>query len=373
MTQPTEHAVAIVGAGPIGLEVAWALKRDGIEYVHFEAGQIGATMQWWAPGTTFFSSPERIQIAGIPLVTPDQSKATREHYLAYLRQVASARQLDVMTGTRVVMAQRIGKGFVLTTRPSMAGVGGPVEAGDAQGAMNHAGERQWQVGTVVLAIGNMHRARLLDVPGEDLPFVSHYLDEPHVYFRRRVVIVGGKNSAVEAAIRLYRAGAHVTMSYRGDEFSKRVKYWLRPEIQWLIEQGRITFHARTQVECIEASTGARGCGCVVLHCAVNGSTTVVDADHVLLLTGYEQDLSLFEMFGVKVEGDDRMPVHDEATMQSNVHGVYIAGTACGGTPVSGVKVFIETSHDHAERIVASLAGRTAPKPTVSAEQLLPES
>src|SRR5690606_4633776 len=194
------------------IELAVALKRAGVEYLHVDAGQVGSTMQWWAPGTQFFSSPERIAISGVPLLTANQQKATREEYLSYLRGVVEQFDLEVRTYERVVGIERLaeenkeketspGKAmprFEITTR-------------------SRRGERRCRARHLVLAIGDMQRPRRLGMPGEDLPHVSHYLQDPHVYFRTDVLIVGGKNSAVEAAIRLYRAGSRVTLSYRGSE------------------------------------------------------------------------------------------------------------------------------------------------------------
>src|SRR3954470_9617209 len=178
-TQSTTD-VAIIGAGPIGLELAVALKRAGIDYLQFDARQIGYTISWFPPQTRVFSSNERIAIAGVPLQAPDQGKCTREQYLAYLRSVVQEFDLRVNTYEPVVAIDPdAAGGFVLTTCPA----GGP---------------RQSRPRRLVLATGGTDHPRRLGVPGEHLPHVGHYFDDPHKYFRRRVLIVGGKNSAVEA-------------------------------------------------------------------------------------------------------------------------------------------------------------------------------
>ncbi|MHC5003259.1 MAG: NAD(P)-binding domain-containing protein [Planctomycetota bacterium] len=346
--------VAIIGAGPIGLELAVALRQAGVDYVQLDAGAIGSTLVWWAPGTTFFSSPERIEIAGVPLVTVNQTKATREQYLAYLRGVVRQFGLEVMTCRRVTRAERDGTGFRLTAVRSLHGVGGPAEDTAPRPGRDAAPAVEIRCRSIVLATGNMHRARRLGVPGEDLPHVSHYFDEPHRYFGRRVVIVGGKNSAVEAALRCYRCGIDVTLSYRGDAFDpRRVKYWLRPEIEWLIDKGRIGWHPRTVPVEIGAETfrlaSADGAG----------TTEELAADAVLLLTGYVQDPELFERLGLELRGDERAPVVDRATMQSSVPGVYVAGTAVGGTQ-ERARFYIENSHVHVQRIVRTLTGGDVP-------------
>src|SRR5947207_9781484 len=179
----TSHDVAVIGAGPIGLELAVALKRAAIDYVHFDARQIGYTISWFAPQTKFFSSNERIAVAGVPLNTADESKATREEYLAYLRGVVQQFDLEINTYEPLVAIDRQRDGeFVLTTAPP-------------------GGNRAWRVRKLILVTGGTDHPRLLNIPGEDLPHVSHYFRDPHEYFRKRLLIVGGKNSAVDAALR----------------------------------------------------------------------------------------------------------------------------------------------------------------------------
>jgi thioredoxin reductase (NADPH) len=357
--------VAVIGAGPIGLETAVALRRAGVPFVHLEAGAIGATMGWWAPGTRYFSSPERIAIAGVPLVVQGEEKATREDYLRYLRQVAGAFALEVRTFERVVAIEREGGWFVVRTAPSAHGVGGVeeqrraerlgtdrglVEGEGARSAPPRRGEptRAYRVRRIVLAIGNMHLPRMVGVPGEGLPHVSHYLEDPHKYFGKRVVIVGGRNSAAEAAVRLYRAGASVTLCQRRPELEReRIKYWLLPELEWLIGKGLIGF---------EASVGVREIteGAVVF--TRTGGYVEVPADMVLLLTGYVQEPGLFEMLGVELHGPERRPRFNHDTMETSVPGVFVAGTAVSGSQ-ERARVFIENAHEHVERIVRAITGK----------------
>jgi thioredoxin reductase (NADPH) len=357
---PTD--VLVVGAGPIGIELAVALKRAGVAYAQLEAGQIGATIEWYAPRTRFFSSSERIEIAGVPLQTLDQAKATREEYLAYLREVVLQFDLSIHTYERVATIARRPRpdgGFLAVSRRA-------------------AGERRWRAERVVLAIGDMHRPRRLGIPGEDLPHVSHYFADPHRYFRRRVLIVGAKNSAVEAAIRCVRVGAQVTVAHRGADFDpERVKFWLLPEIRALVRDGRVRFLGRTLPREILADRA------VLERLGPplpgrdrpepgRGEAVEVPADFVLLLTGYEQDPDLFAQLGVTLEGEGRRPRLDPATMETDVAGVYVAGTAAAGTQLGGVREFIETSHVHVDRIVAALTG--ARPPAVAAPKYaLPES
>src|SRR5688572_19472607 len=336
--------VAVVGAGPIGLELAVALKRAGIDYVQFDAKQVGYTVSWFAPQTRFFSSNERIAIAGVPLDTPDQGKATREQYLAYLRTVVEQFDLKVRTYEPVTGIERTGDGFVITSQPA------------------GASPARTRATRVVLVTGGTDHPRRLDIPGEDLPHVSHYFNDPHTYFRQRLLIVGGKNSAVEAALRCFNAGAHVSISYRREKLpEKSIKYWLLPEINHLIAKGRMTAYFQSAPLAIAPAhvTLSRG-----------NERFDVPADFVLLLTGYVQDQTLLKLAGVELGGPCSAPVFDERTMETNVPGLYVAGTATGGTQ-DRYTVFIENCHVHVERILNALQGVAPPPPPVPIEQ--PES
>ena len=323
--------VLIIGAGPIGIELAVALKKAGVDYAQVDAGQIGSTIEWYAPQTHFFSSPERIAIAGVPLLTLDQTKATREEYLNYLRAVVLQFDLKIHTFERVTAIRPLSNG-------SWAAVSRSIR-----------GERQWETERIVLAIGDMHHPRRLGIPGEDLPHVSHYFRDPHRYFRRDVLIAGGKNSAVEAAIRCVRIGARVTLSYRRGELdADRIKFWLMPEIRSMIREKRLQYHPSTVIcEIGESET--------ILERAGGGRFTL-QPEEILLLTGYVQDSGLFEEIGIEMVGEARKPRFNERTMETNVAGVYVAGTAIAGTQLGGVTEFIETSHVHVDRIVAALTG-----------------
>ncbi|HUJ12404.1 MAG TPA: NAD(P)-binding domain-containing protein [Thermoanaerobaculia bacterium] len=321
------HPVAVIGAGPIGLELAVALKQAGIDYVQLDAAQIGSTIEWYPPLMLFHSSSDRLALAGMPIQTANQQKITREEFLAYLRALVQHFGLTVRTYERVVDIQKRPGGFELeTTRARI------------------------RVEVVVLAIGAFHAPRLIDVPGEDLPHVSHYLGDPHKYFGKRLLVVGGRNSAVEAAVRCHRAGADVTLSYRGDDFDpKVVKFWLLPEVRALVRDGHVRFLPRTCVDAIRPDS-------VVL------SGKELPFDFVLLMTGYRQDPTLFEMLGVQLRGPERAPLHDPETMETNVPGVFIAGTAVAGTPPRKVSVIVETCHVHVPRIVAAISGRRVALP-----------
>lgn len=336
--------VALVGAGPIGLELAVAIKQAGVDYLHFDARQIGYTISWFAPQTRFFSSNERIAIAGVPLQTWDQGKATREEYLAYLRRIVQQYDLQVRTYEPVVGIDRSADGFVLTTQRGEGKVASTVYAR-----------------RIVLCTGGTDRPRRLNVPGEDLPHVSHYFKDPHTYFRRRLLIVGGKNSAVETALRCYHAGADVSISYRRDQLNpSSIKYWLMPEINGLIEAGKIhAYFGTAPTEITPTHVGLCRSG----YCSLPEANAPCDQrlpfDFVLALIGYEADLTLLKKAGVQLRGDCNAPVFNEQTMQTNVPGVYVAGCAIGGTQ-DKYAIFLENCHVHVPRIVAAITGSNPP-------------
>lgn len=341
-----EHAdVIIIGAGPIGLETAIELRRRGIHARLLDAGAIGQQVLDFPAQTRWFSSPERIGLAGVPFVTANHEKGTREEYLAYLRMVTAMHELEVRTFERVLEVERRDDGgFELRTR-TRAGV-----------------ERRSRCERLVLATGGTARPRRLGIPGEDLPHVSHELIEPHVTMGRRVLVVGGRNSACDSALRAFRCGARVTLSYRGDALHERVKYWVRPELDAMIRSGQVTARFGTVPERIEPEL-------VVLRDR-DGTTHEVPVDDVLLQIGYEADNRLFESLGAELEPGTNAVRHDPETMETTIPGLFVAGTAVAGTQAR-FRVFIETSHVHARRIASAMAGEAPPPDPVL--PILPES
>jgi thioredoxin reductase (NADPH) len=322
--------VAIIGAGPIGIELAVALKRAGVDYLQFDAHQIGYTISWWPRETCFFSTTERIELAGIPIPNTTQGRVTGEEYLAYLRGIVEQFDLQINTYEPIVEIQKQGDAFLLVTHPP-------------------GGKRQYLAQKVVIAIGDMHRPNKLDLPGEDLPHVDHYFVDPHRYFRKKLIIVGGRNSAVEAALRCWRAGAEVTLSYRRIAFDdKSVKHFILPDLLAQIELGTIGFLPETVPTEITPTQ-------VVLQ-RPDGTRFEQLADFVLMLTGFVGDMTLFEKIGVSLVGEGRAPQHDPETMETDVPGVYVAGTAVGGERKKKYSYFIENCHVHVARIVHHLTG-----------------
>ncbi|MBN2554293.1 MAG: NAD(P)-binding domain-containing protein [Anaerolineales bacterium] len=333
--QPNQEQVevVIVGAGPIGIELGVALKRAEVSTLQFDANQIGHTFTWWPRNTRFFSTSEKIAIAGFPIQTQDQEHITGEAYLAYLRSIVEMEDLPIWTYEPVVHIQKEAGGFRVQT------------------------EKQLQTNTyhsqaVVLAVGDMHRPRRLDIPGEDLAHVSHYFTDPHRYFRKELLIVGGRNSAVEAALRCFRAGVRVSLSYRRSSLQEEfIKPHLLPDILTQIDAGNINFYPQSTLARIEP-------GMVELTYPAKSEparTARVQADFVLLCTGYEADQSLMKNAGVLLSGENHVPEYNPETMETNISGLFVAGTAAAGRQ-SRYTVFIENAHQHVGLIVQALTG-----------------
>jgi len=318
-----DATVGIIGAGPIGLEMAASLKEAGISYIQFDKGQIAQTIFDFPPETRFFSSSERIGIAGIPIHTVDQQKCSRENYLAYLRMVAESYHLKVNSYEEVTSIEKTGEGFNLETQSTK-------------------GKHSYHVRYLILATGGLNAPRHLEVPGEELPHVSTKMEDPHQYFQKQVVIVGGKNSAVEGAIRLFHAGVHVTMIVRRGEFdADTIKYWLLPELLGRIKKGQIVCHYNSQVKEIHPDR------------VTTDTNQDIPCDFVIKAIGFKAEMDLFQKLGVTLSADTNSPQHDSETMETDVSGVYALGTVIAGTQEK-FKIYIENTHQHVGKILASL-------------------
>ncbi len=319
----------IVGAGPAGLATAYAARQAGLTQLVLERGSIADNIRRYPVDLVFYSTPERIELGDLPLVCSG-AKPTRRDAVVYYTRFAGARELPVRTWRNVVRAEATPAGFRLTTH-SPVGV-----------------QEAWEARAVVLAYGAYDLPNRLEVPGEDLPHVSHYFTDPERYHGCDVLVVGGKGSAAEAALLICRAGGRVTISYRRERFSG-LKYWIGPDLENRLAAGEITAHLPSRVREIRPTETVLELG--------NGRRQVVPTDFVLALTGYQPTTDLFDQLGVRYDPVTRRPEADPRTHASSTPGVYLAGCLQAGHV--GNEIFIENGRLHGAAIVADLVRRRA--------------
>jgi thioredoxin reductase (NADPH) len=338
--------VLIVGAGPSGLATAIAAGKLGMDYLVLEKGTLVDAIYRFPTNMIFFTTPELLEIGGIPLTTPYE-KPTRLEALQYYRKVVDAYQLRIAMHEEVLTIEREDSGSAHGSLDE--GLPFVVESRSNRGA-----RRARRARAVVLAMGYYGRPNRLDVPGEDLPHVSHYYDEAHPYYRQRVAIVGGKNSACEAALELYRSGAHVTLVHRRPTLADSVKYWVRPDIENRIKGGAITAYFNTRVVEIRPAE-------VMLAPAASGEPSLappsLPADAVLLLTGYHADIDFMRRVGVEVDEETWTPHHDPDTFETNVRNLFVIGGQLAGKRTGSI--FIENGRFHGEQVAKVLGERFA--------------
>ena len=325
------HDLIIIGAGPAGLAAAIAAREAGLDTRIFEKGVLVNAIFHFPPQMVFFTTPDLLEIGGLPFVTP-HGKPTRDETLRYYRRVVDTFDLQVDFGYRVTS----------------------VEPGASSGApftvrthSDEQGDQVWQARTVLIASGCYDHPNQLGIPGEDLPHVSHYYTEPHEFYRRPVVVVGGKNSAAEAALDLYRSGAHVTLVHRRAVLGDSIKYWVKPDIENRISEGSIPARMETRVVEIRPHE-------VVVQPVAGGPTEVLPAEGVFLLTGYLADLDFLRGAGIEVASNN-VPRHDPETYETNVPGLYLAGAVVAGA--NRGEVFIENGRFHGKVVVDNIARR----------------
>jgi thioredoxin reductase (NADPH) len=327
----------IVGAGPSGLATAIAAKQHGLDYVIVEKGVLVNSIFNFPPLMVFFTTPELLEIGGLPLVTP-YDKPTRLEALRYYRRVVDIFGLQISFHEEVCAIERDED-----PRPPEASTGPSVFTVTTK---SRSGTRVRQARAVVLAIGYYDLPNYLGVPGEDLPHVFHYYSEAHPYYRQRVVVVGGKNSAAEAALELFRAGVHVTLVHRHATLGDSIKYWVRPDIENRIKAGSIAARFESRVVEIRPTE-------VIIE--RQGERETIPAEAVFLLTGYHADVELMRRAGIECHPETLAPTLNPETFESNVPNLFIAGGAVAGKNTGNI--FIENGRFHGERIVKVVADR----------------
>lgn len=314
------YDVIIVGAGPIGLACALEAKSHGLTYVVIEKGTLVNSLYHYPVNMTFFSTSERLEIGGIPFVC-NSPKPTRSEGMEYYRRVAISGGLHVRLFETVTGARKSGDVFTVTSS-----------------------KQTYNAHNIVVCTGFYDIPYLLNVPGEELPKVKHYYDDPHYYAFQNVLVVGAANSAVDAALETWRKGANVTMLVRGGALSERVKYWVKPDVENRIGEGSINAYFNASLLEIRATE---------VDIESNGKIITIANDWVLAMTGYQPNLQFLEVLGIKLSDDQvRKPHYNEESFESNVQGIYLAGVICGG--MNTHRLFIENSREHAQKIMSDI-------------------
>lgn len=316
------YDVLIIGAGPIGMACAIEAQQAGLSHVIVEKGALVNSLYNYPVFMTFFSTSQKLEIGGVPFVSIS-NKPNRNEALEYYRRVAEKFQLHIRLFEEVKTAEKLSDGsFKVETS-----------------------KNEYKAKKVIIATGFYDVPILMNIPGEDLPKVKHYYQDPHLYAFSKVVVVGANNSAIDVALETYRKGADVTLVIRGSEIGSYVKYWVRPDIENRIKEGEIKVHFNSEVKAITDKT---------VKIKTPEGEIELENDFVLAMTGYQPNFKLLKALGVDL-GEQQCPVHDPETMESNVEGLYLAGVVCGGMDTH--KWFIENSRVHAEQIIRHITAQ----------------
>ncbi len=323
-----KYDLMIIGAGPAGLSAAIEAKKKDLKVLVLDKGAIVNSIQNFPPSMIFFSTSDLLEIGGVPFIA-SAPHPTRVETVNYYVRVAKSYGIEFKSNSKAISVSRISNGhssFMVEVKNEITSRLSFIEADK-----------------VVVATGFYDNPNHLGVPGEDLPNVSHYYKEPGFHFGQRVVIIGGKNSAVEAALDLYRHGVDVTILYRGDRFGKSVKYWILPDIENRVKNGEI----------------AAGFGCRILEIKtdrviadIKGKRREFPCDFVYALTGYHPDVSFLRELGVEINEESGIPKHNPETFESNVQGIYVAGSIVAGYDCN--KIFIENGREHGKTIAEDM-------------------
>jgi thioredoxin reductase (NADPH) len=319
----TNYDLIIIGAGPIGIACGLEAKKAGLNFMIIEKGCLVNSLYNYPLNMTFFSTSEKLEIGAVPFVSIN-AKPTRPEALEYYRRIATSATLPIHL-QEIVKAVTKAEGRY------------KVETSIRNYLTNH----------IVIAIGFFDIPVLMNVPGEQLPKVFHYYRDPHFFAMQRVAVVGASNSAVDAALETYRKGATVTMIVRGEEIGRRVKYWVRPDIDNRIKEGSIRAHFQSSLLAIREKE---------IDILTPEGTITLENDYVIAMTGYQPNLEFLRKTGIVLSDDEKKsPVYNPDTMESNLKNIYLAGVVCGGMETH--VWFIENSREHANKIIASIVNK----------------
>lgn len=314
----------IIGAGPIGINCAIKAKEAKLDYVVIEKGVLVNSLFHFPTNMTFFSTSNLLEIGGVPFVS-HTDKPTRRESLEYYRRVVQSWKLNINYYEEVLGLQALENG--------------QYQVQSSKGL--------YQCQSVIVATGFYDRARLLNIPGEELPKVRHFYDEPHRYIGQKLIIIGAANSACDVALETFKKGAEVTMVVRKESISPRVKYWIRPNIENRIKEGSIKAFFNSEVKKILPSK--------VLIATPEGNKWL-ENDFVLAMTGYMPNYEFLEKLGFDISEDEvRKPIHDPETLETTLPNLYVAGVINSGMQTS--KLFIENTRDHADKIIQNILDR----------------
>jgi bacillithiol disulfide reductase len=319
----------IIGGGPIGLACALEAQGAGLDYLILEKGTLVNSLYNYPVNMTFFSTPERLEIGGIPFVS-NNAKPTRAEALEYYRRVAVSKHVIIHLFEKVVEVQ------AKETRNR--------EQGTYKVITN---KNIYSADYIIIATGFYDIPYKLNVPGEELSKVTHYYKDPHFYAFQKVIVVGANNSAVDAALETWRKGAEVTMVIRRDQIGERVKYWVRPDIVNRITEGSIKAYFNSTIKEIREHE---------VDIQTPEGLVTMQNDWVLAMTGYQPNLDFLRGLGIQLSEDEVMkPAYDEASYETNVKNIFIAGVICGG--MNTHRLFIENSREHAKRVIETIRHR----------------
>lgn len=307
----------IVGGGPIGLACGLEAKKKGLSFIIIEKGCLVNSLYNYPINMTFFSTSEKLEIGGIPFVS-NNIKPTRPEALEYYRRVATANHLPIHLQERVLQISPLNGEYNV-----------------------HTSKDEYHAKYIIIATGFYDLPVLMNIPGENLPKVTHYYKDPHFYAMQKVIVVGANNSAVDAALETWRKGAEVILVTRGEGIGKRVKYWVRPDIENRIKEGSIQAHFNSCLTAVREKE---------VDILTPGGSLTVPNDYVIATTGYMPDFDFLRNTGIELSADEIMqPHYDHDTMETNLPNIFLAGVVCGG--MNTHVWFIENSRDHAQKIM----------------------